>query len=146
MDSVTKFATETAKLLKQFTIMSKDNESAKAEFCNELSDSSEEQQENLILLFEMAKEEISKLRRSEKSSSKGATKAHGDDIAKKVKATKKDQIVELLMSGEAVSKKHIQSLFACDRKTVDRAIKEIEKKGKVVTTTENNELQVAVNA
>ena len=32
MDSVTKFATETAKLLKQFTIMSKDNESAKAEF------------------------------------------------------------------------------------------------------------------
>jgi biotin operon repressor len=144
MSSLTKFATETAKLMKEFSNMTKEDEEARQEFCSELAESSEEQQEVLKLLFEQAKAEMSKLRRAEKSSSKSDAKTDGNDVAKKM--TKGEQIEYLLMSGQAISKKEIQEHVSCDRKTVDRAIKKIEKKGKVITTTEDGRIEIAVYA
>ena len=60
--------------------------------------------------------------------------------------TKGEQIEYLLMSGQAISKKEIQDHISCDRKTVDRTIKKIEKKGKVITTTDDGRIEIAVYA
>lgn len=125
MSSLTKFATETAKLMKEFANMSKEDEEARQEFCSELADSSEDQQEFLKLLFEQAKAEMSKLRRSEKSSSKSDAETDGNHDVKKM--TKTDQVIELLMSQEEITNKEIMEKIGCGRKTIDRARKSIER-------------------
>lgn len=121
MSSLTKFATETAKLMKEFSNMTREDEEARQEFCSELAESSEEQQEVLKLLFEQAKAEMLKLRRAEKSSSKSSPKTDGNHDAKKM--TKKEQIIKLLDSGWS-DPREIQKEVQCNKRTVTKVISE----------------------
>lgn len=126
MKGMTKFATETAKLVKEFASMSKDDKEAQQEFCSELSDSDEDTQASLKLLFDAAKEEMSKLRRSEKSNSMDNSKTDGDNNVEKG-MTKKQQIFKLLDEG-TTDKKEIQQTIGCNLRTVTKAISEYYEK------------------
>lgn len=126
MKGMTKFATETAKLVKEFASMSNGDEEAQQEFCSELSNSDEDTQASLKLLFDAAKEEMSKLRRSEKSDGKSSSKTDGDDNVKKG-MTKKQQIFKLLNEG-TTDKGTIQQVVNCNPRTVTKAISEYYEK------------------
>lgn len=123
MGSMTKFATETARLVKSFADTAKDNKEAQQDFCSELADSSEETQGVLKLLFAAAEKEMSSLRRSEKSSSKSDVKTDGNDNNKKM--TKKEQIKQLYFEGYD-DPSEIQKKINCNRRTVTRVISELK--------------------